>query len=687
MKKTLSPELGTQREAGARTVALIGPYLSGKTSLLESMLTVTDAIARKGSAAQGHMTGDTSNEARAHHMGVELNIATTQNHGEALTLLDCPGSIEFLQDTLGVLPGVDAALVVCEPDASKVLQLQPYLKRLSDAHIPTILFVNKIDQASGSLDAFLNALQSVSERPLLARQLPIWEKGQVTGFVDLVLERAHAYRPHDASKVIPLSGKIADEERAARFHMLEQLADFDDHLMEELLDDVVPPQEEVTGDMAREVGEGHLVPVLFGSAENDNGIRRLLKALRHDVPGPMATLRRLGVEADGEPVVRILKTMHTAHGGKLSLARVLRGTVRDGMTLADREGTTSRIGGVFRMMGTQANKNGEGHPGECVALGRLDEFATGDVLIAGRGAVPALEPLVRLSPVYFYAVSVADRHDDVKLSAALARLAEEDPSLVVEHRAVSGELVLEGQGEIHLRIAAERLAHRYGLAIEMKATKVPYREAIRKGVEQRARYKRQTGGHGQFADVTIEIEPLARGTGFAFDTRITGGVVPKQYFSAVEAGVCDALEKGPLGFPVVDVKVTLTDGATHSVDSSENAFRAAGRLAMSEAFGKCGSVLLEPIMAVTIEVPSEATPRVNAIVSGRRGQILGFDLLDGWQGWDVIRTQIPESELKGLIVDLRSASQGVARFEATFDHLSELAGRIAEDAIARGQAA
>jgi len=190
---------GTQREAGARSVALIGPYLSGKTSLLESLLAVTGAIARKGSAAQGHMTGDSSPEARAHHMSVEVNVATTQNQGEPLTFLDCPGSIEFFQETLGVLAGVDAALVVCEPDTSKVLQLQPYLKRLSDAKIPTLLFVNKIDQASGSLDALLGALQGVSERPLLARQLPIWEKGVVTGFVDLVLERAHAYRAHDES--------------------------------------------------------------------------------------------------------------------------------------------------------------------------------------------------------------------------------------------------------------------------------------------------------------------------------------------------------------------------------------------------------------------------------------------------------------------------------------------------------
>jgi len=486
---------------------------------------------------------------------------------------------------------------------------------------------------------------------------------------------------------IPLKGKVAEDERTARYHMLEQLADFDDHLMEELLDEIEPPQEEITGDLAREVGEAHVVPVLFGSAQNDNGIRRLLKALRHDVPGPAATMRRLGIEEGQEPLVRVLKTSHTSHGGKLSLVRVLRGTVKDGMTLTGPAGVTSRVGGVFRIMGAQVTKNGEGHAGECVALGRLDEFATGDVLTCGKAAPPDLTAMDKLTPVYFLSVTVADRHDDVKLTTALARLAEEDPSICIEHRGATGELILGGQGEVHLRIAAERLEHRYGLKIETRPAKIPYREAIRKGVEQAARYKRQTGGHGQFADVTIAVEPLARGAGFEFDTRISGGVVPKQYFSAVEAGVREALEKGPLGFPVVDLKVTLIDGATHPVDSSENAFRSAGRIAMSDAFERCGSLLLEPVMAVTIEVPSEATARVNAIVSARRGQILGFDLLDGWTGWDVVRAQIPESEIKGLIIELRSASQGVARFRAQFDHLSELAGRIAEDAIARGQAA
>lgn len=687
MTKTKTKAYGTEREAGARTVALVGPYLSGKTSLLESLLAATGVIARKGNAAQGHMTGDSAPEARAHHMSVEVNAATTQNQGEPLTLLDCPGSIEFFQDTLGVLHGIDAALVVCEPDPAKALQLQPFLKRLGDANIPTLLFVNKIDQAAGSLDAFLGALQAVSTRPLVARQLPIWENGVVTGFVDLALERAHAYRPHQASKVIPLKGKVADDERAARFHMLEQLADFDDHLMGELLDDIEPPQDEVTGDLAREVADALIVPVLFGSAENDNGIRRLLKALRHDVPGPRATARRLGLGAGDDAVLRILKTSHTAHGGKLSLARVLRGAVKDGQTLTGPGGTMSRVGGLFRMIGAQAVKNGEAQAGECVSLGRLDEFATGDVLVGGKGEGVALAPLDILSPVYTLAVSVTDRHDDVKLTSALARLAEEDPSLHVMHQGDSGELVLGGQGEIHLRIAVERLAHRQGLKVVTRQAKIPYREALRKGIEQHARHKRQSGGHGQFADITVVVEPQARGSGFVFDTRISGGVVPKQFFSAVEAGVRDALEKGPLGFPVVDLKVTLIDGATHPVDSSENAFRAAGRLAMSEALARCGSMLLEPVMAVAIDVPNEATARVNAIVAARRGQILGFDMLEGWTGWDVVRAQIPETEMKGLIVELRSVSQGVARFAAAFDHLAELSGRLADDALARAQAA
>ncbi len=676
-----------QRETGPRTIALIGPYLSGKTTLLESLLVASNALDRKGSVNQGNTVGDSSAEARAHKMSTELNVARIDYLGESLTLLDCPGSIEFLQETLSVLPGIDAAVLVCEPDAAKALALQPYFKRLAELGIPTLVFVNKIDQASGDIRALLEALQPASARPLVLRQLPVFEQGIATGYVDLVLERAYVYREHAASTVVPINGQhSADQLRSARFHMLEQLADYDDHLMEELLEDMEPPQDEVFTDLAREVAEGLIVPVLLGSAERDNGVRRLLKALRHDVPGPAATAARLGA-VKGSTVLRVLKTFHTGHGGKLSIARVIAGSIKDGATVTTTGGRSERIGGLFVMTGGQTRKIAEAHAGETVALGRLDSVVTGDVLVPEKTAPPPLSRPEKLPPVYGLAISVADQKEEVKLTTGLGKLVEEDPSVQYEQNADTHELVLWGQGEIHLRVAAEKLASRYSLHITSHAPKVPYKEAIRKAViKQRGRYKRQTGGHGQFGDVVLDINPLPRGSGFQFEEKISGGVVPRNYFPAIEAGVRDALERGPLGFPVVDLSVTLTDGSYHTVDSSEMAFRSAGRIGTQEALPNCAPVLLEPVMRVTVHVPCEATARVNAIVSSRRGQILGFDSRSDWPGWDSVRAELPQVELQNLIVELRSASQGVATYEFAFDHLAELTGKLADD-VMRSKAA
>jgi elongation factor G len=275
----------------------------------------------------------------------------------------------------------------------------------------------------------------------------------------------------------------------------------------------------------------------------------------------------------------------------------------------------------------------------------------------------------------------------VKLGLALNKLIDEDPSLTVIHNPESHEMVVWGQGEMHLRVATERLADRFGVAIERRQPSVGYRETIRKPIQQRGRHKKQSGGHGQFGDVVLEIRPLPRNGGFSFEDRITGGVVPRNYIPAVEEGVRDALQHGPLGFPVVDIAVALIDGSYHAVDSSDMAFRIAGRIGINEALPQCQPVLLEPIHVVEIVCPSDASTRINAILSGRRGQILGFDTRDGWDGWDVVRAMMPESEIGDLIIEVRSATAGVGSFTFRFDHMAELTGRPAEQIIAARRAA
>lgn len=668
---------------GPRSVAFVGPYLSGKTTLLENILFVTGATTRKGRAADRNMVGDSSAEARERQMGTELNVASTTFLGDRFTFLDCPGSIEFTQEALNALVGVDAAVVVCEADPARAPALMPILKFLDDRRIPRAIFVNKIDKGVGTVGDLVEALQAVSAMPLVMRQVPIVEGSKMRGYVDLASERAWIYRDGGASERVDMPKAIASAEKQARYAMLEKLADHDDALMEALLEDKVPPLDHVYADLSKEFQQGQIVPVILGAAEHENGVRRLLKLLRHEVPDAAMAAARAGVRDGAGAVAQVLKTFHTATSGKLSVARIWRGSVKDG-DMANGE----RLSGLFRMAGQQLEKVASAEAGDIVAFGRLERVKTGDTLNSGKDTV-ALPRAEKLAPVYALAVRPTRREDEVKLSAAFAKMQEEDPSLSIDHDADTHETILRGQGEIHLRVATDRLRNRYRIEVAASRPRVPYKEAIRKATAQHGRFKRQSGGHGQFGDVHIDIKPLPRGSGFVFDEQVVGGAVPRNFIPAVETGVREYLVRGPLGFPVVDVAVTLTDGSYHSVDSSEMAFKTAARLAMSEGLPKCDPVLLEPVLEVQVMVPSEATPKVNALVSGRRGHILGFDGRQGWPGWDVVTAHMPQSELHDLIVELRSLSSGAGTYVSRFDHLQELQGRLADDIVTayRGEAA
>jgi elongation factor G len=669
----------------------VGPFQSGKTTLLEAILARTGAVQRQGTVEAGTTVGDASKEARSHKMSVEASVATTSFMGDSYTFIDCPGSIEFIHDMRAVLPAVDAAVVVCEADEKKVPQLQLILRELEDQNIPHFLFLNKIDKADKRVRETLKLLQPASRVPLLLRQIPIWNGELIAGFVDLALERAHVYREHAASEVIELKGEDLDREKEARFTMLETLADHDDELMEQLLEDIQPPRDKVFDDLAKELRERLVVPVLLGVATRANGVLRLLKALRHEASGVAETVARLGAKAGDktgtDPLALVLKTFHTTHGGKMSVARLLAGQAGDGTTFNTPEGEVGRVSGVFKIMGQHFDKRGQAVAGETVAFGKLDHAKTGDTLSAGKQAHAALVQMKPYAPVLALAVQAKERKDDVKLGAAFTKLTEEDPSLSVVHNAENHEVVIWGQGEMHLRVAAERLGERYAVPVATRPPTVGYRETIRKPATVRGRHKKQSGGHGQFGDTMLEIKPLPRGSGFKFEDKITGGVVPRNYIPAVEEGVQDGLKHGPLGFPVVDLSVALIDGSYHTVDSSDMAFRIAGRVGIAEGLPQCQPVLLEPIHLVEIVCPSDATAKMNAILAGRRGQILGFDTREGWPGWDTVRAQMAEAEIGDLIIEVRSATAGVGSFAFKFDHMAELTGRTADQIIAARRAA
>ncbi|MFN5688243.1 elongation factor G [Bradyrhizobium sp.] len=667
---------------GPRCIALVGPFQSGKTTLLEAILARTGATPRAGSVDAGTSVGDASAEARHHKMSVAMTAATTTFMGDSYTFLDCPGSIEFAHDMRAALPAVDAAIVVCEADEKKLPQLQIILRELEELRIPRFLFLNKIDRANARIRETLATLQPASRVPLVLRQIPIWNGELIEGFVDLALERAFIYREHKASEVIALEGGNLDREKEARFSMLEKLADHDDSLMEQLLEDIPPPRDAVFDDLARELRDGLICPVLLGSALRENGVLRLMKALRHEAPGIAETAKRFGVTETKEALGYVFKTLHLQHGGKLSLTRVLSGHLDDGATLHAASGEAARVSGILAATGAYDSKRAAAEAGDTVALGQLEQVQTGDTIATGKTAPQALVKIDPCPPVLALSIAALDRKDDVKLGQALQRLHEEDPSLTMVQNPRTHDTVLWGQGEMHLRVALERLRDRFGVHVKSQAPAIGYQETIRKPITQRGRHKKQSGGHGQFGDVVLDIKPLPRGEGFQFTEKVVGGAVPRNYIPAVEEGVADALARGPLGFPVIDVAVTLTDGSYHSVDSSDLAFRTAARVGVSEGLPQCQPVLLEPIHTVEIVCPTEATARINAILSARRGQILSFDTRDGWPGWDCVRAMMPEAEIGELIVELRSATAGAGSFTRQFDHMAEVTGRAADHIIA-----
>jgi elongation factor G len=664
-----------------RNVALVGPNGTGKTTLLESLLFVTGRINRKGKAGEGNTVGDASTEARERQMSTEVNAATTAHNGATLTILDCPGSIEFAQEARAALVGVDAAVVVVEPVLERMITVSPLLKFLDQNQIPHLIFINKMDRSEVRYRDLLQSLRDLSDRPVVPHQYAIGRGDELVGYIDLVTEQAYTYKAGAPSDRIDLPQEYREREQAARTEMLETLADFDDDLMEMLLEEREPPAEDIMRHLGKSLGADQVVPVLMGVAERDMGVRRLLDALLEETPEPVVAAARVGVDPSGPTLVQVLKTYHLPHSGKLSLVRVWAGEVKDGMTLGG-----MRVGGVHRLLGAHHDNVGAAGAGEIVGLGRLEEARTGQTLTNGTAA-PPLPTAEATAPMYAFAVHAENRSDEVKLSGAIAKLLDEDPSLRFEQDPELQESVLWGQGEMHLRVAMDRLRSKYNIGVQGRPPQTPYRETIRKSTQSHGRHTKQSGGHGQFGDVKLEIRPRARGEGFEFIDKVVGGAVPRQYIPAVETGAREYLRRGPLGFPVVDVSVTLYDGQFHSVDSSELAFKLATALALKEGLVKCEPVLLEPILAVNISMPSEVTSKALQLVTQKRGQILGYDAKDGWTGWDQIAARIPQAEMHDLIVNLRSLSQGVAFFSWTYDHLNPVPDRQAEAVVAHRQEA
>ena len=503
---------------GPRTVALVGPYGSGKSTLFEALLATAGSPLRRG----------------AERIGSDVRLAHCSFMDEPWALIDCPGSVEFAHATEAALAVADLAVLVCEPDPGRAATAAPLLRVLDSYGVPFLVFVNRLDTLGGAARDTVAALQHYTSRPLVLRQVPIRDGGTVVGYVDVVSERAYRYRRGAASDRVDLPADMTEREREARAGLVEVLADHDDALLEKLVDDVAPTAEEIYDRLRADEAAGTVGGVLLGAADRAWGVFRLWKALRHDAPGATETAERRGIDAAGPPLAQVFRSINGGAGGKLSWARVWRGPLKDGATL-----NGARLGGVWRLPGGEPLKLAEAASGEVVALGRLDGIATGAVLgAAGDAMLPFPEPP---APVYALAIATADHKDDVRLSGALHKLAEEDSALTVKQDPETGETVLAGQGELHLRSVLERMATVYGVRVTSQKPRLPYKETIRKAIHQHGRLKRHTGGHGQFADVKLDIAPRARGEGFRFVDKVVGGAVPRNYIPAVGEAAEDAL--------------------------------------------------------------------------------------------------------------------------------------------------
>ena len=631
-----------------RCITVLGPSQAGKSTLVQHLAALDGG--RPASEAMDPLT-----------------ITTFDYLGEPWCAFDLPGGSEYAALAQGALMASDAAVLVVPADPDAAMLAAPWLRVIEASGTPCFLFINKMDQTTARVRDMVSELQSYSNHAIVLRQIPIREgEGEaVVGAVDLISERAWRYRDGQQSALIRMpAGPVAEREAEAREVLLEQMSEYDDTLLEELVEDREPATGALYAIASRELGENVLIPAFLGAAERSNGVTRLMKALRHEAPAVEQLRARLG----GARAVAF-HAQTRKHLGKVVAIRALAEGIAIGQTLAG-----GNLGGLQKPGG---GAGGPMSPGEVALAVKSDHLGAG-LPLGPDGPLPRPDWAAIHAPMLARVLIPGSERDEVRLSTALARLAETDPFLGHETEDETGQPVLKTQGPQHLRRVLATLDGDFGLTVDTREPRVPWRETISGRAEVRYRHRKQSGGAGQFADVALVIEPAPRGEGFRFNETVKGGAVPRNYIPSVEEGARDAMDRGPLGFPVIDLCVTLTDGKHHAVDSSDHAFRTAGRMGVREGLALAGPLLLQAIDRVDIHVPSPCSGALVALVSGLKGQVLGFDRDPSQRGWDLFRATLPASARDDLLGQLAGATQGTAWIEARFDHFEEVYGREAE---------
>ena len=664
-----------------RNIGIVGSHHAGKTTLVEAILTHCGAIGRKGSVTEGTTTTDYEPECIEHAQSTCVGFAHCTADGIDMTLIDCPGFIDFFEETKLALSGCDAAVIVIEADPSRVSQTQMLLEFLESRKMPHLFVVNKMDRPGADFAGTLEELQRCYGRHVVAEQWPIGAAETFKGFVDLANRKAYLFDGNNA-KEEAVPGDLQDRVEAAHGQLLEAMADFDDHLMEELLEGVEPPEDEVQKDLCEECQHDQIVPVLAAAGLPGSGISALVQAMEKWFPSPLeaqqvdAEGRRIEAKADGPVIASVFKTIIHPQSGKLSVVRVLSGTLKSDATLTNISKNSEKVrsAGLYRLQGKKQEAVTEAPAGSIVAIARLESVSTGDTLTEN-GFKVLLPRVPATEPVFAVAIKPKERMDEAKISQMLARIIDEDPALRLERAPITNELLLLGSGEQHVNIAVERLTRKFKVEVMTAPPMIPYQETITAGTELHSRYKHQTGGHGQFGDVWLRFQPRDRGNGVTFEEKIVGGVVPRQFIPAVEKGVREALMHGTIGgYPVTDLHVILFDGAYHDVDSSEQSFKTAAGMGVREALPKCNPVVLEPIVRVHVTVPTQYTSTVIQQLTGKRGQILGMNPADK-SGHDVVEADVPQVELSRYITELRTATQGLGTYTWRHERFDPVPGK------------
>jgi elongation factor G len=624
-----------------RVFTVLGPSHSGKSKLVEALVGL-DGKPGKAFEASG--------------------VANVRGFGfmdEDWVAIDIAGGAENLAPIGAALAASDAVVLCVPADADAAVLAAPYLRMIEEADVPALVFINKADTPDSRMSQTVSALQAYSRHHIVLREVPIREGEDIVGVVDLVSERAWKFHEGEPSTLTEIPAGLRPREEEARAELLESYADFDDGLLEEIIEDKKILPDDVYEVASKTLQHHDLVPAFLGSAEHRNGITRLMKALRHEAPGVEVAAARLG---GGAVAVGALADV-VKHLGKTVLLRALSDTVAGGQALGG--ANVSSLNDLDAKTGLASLA-----PGDIGLTVKTDHLGAGRAFTAA-----ASEDLPNWARPHASAfrriVTPVHEKDEARLSTAIDRLVEIDPGLVASQDERSGNPVLATQGPLHLRRLIRKLADDFGIEVEEGPVPPALRETIRRGTEVHHRHRKQSGGAGQFADVVVELRPYARGTGFAFSDSVKGGAVPKNYIPSVEAGARDALTEGPNGFPVVDVAVELKDGKSHSVDSSDFAFRTAGKNAIKEALAEVGTVLLQPIMKIDIHVPSVFSGGLVPVVSGLKGQVLGFEAHDSAAGWDVFQALLPMASEDALFNALAGATRGTAWFTSAFDHYEE----------------